>query len=118
MNKMIIAIISFNVCFAISLAAQKVDSTKPTKEIQVSPLSTACDFIKSPYTGFTRQHWLELTERIILGELSHINKGTGEPEFPAYQAGDSAYERLRWPAREEIGKRSLERMMMAVMGIL
>jgi hypothetical protein len=36
------------------------------------------------------------------------------PELPAYQKGDPSYEKIRWPAPEEAGKRGLERMMMAV----
>jgi hypothetical protein len=45
-------------------------------------LSTAkSDYKNSPYTGYTRAHWLSITEKIISGALSQINPVTGLPEF-------------------------------------
>ncbi len=78
-----------------------------------SQLKAVSNTIKSPYTGYTRQHWLEITEKIIAGEMAHFNKQSGLPEFTV-PPKDSAYEKLRWNNPEEWSKRALERMMMAV----
>lgn len=84
------------------------------KEITASAvLISKNDFIKSPYTGYTRKHWIEITEKIIAGELLHLNAITGMPE-PAVPPQDSAFEKLRWKSPAEIGKRVLERMMLSV----
>jgi hypothetical protein len=76
-------------------------------------LSAQPDFQQSPYTGYTRAHWLEFTEKIIVGVLPHINAQTGIPELSG-DPGDLAYEKLRWLSPGEDGKRALERTMMAV----
>ena len=84
------------------------------KQIHVSPILNAqSNFVKSPYTGYTRQHWIAITEKIIAGALPHFNQQTGMPVF-AVPTNDTAFERLRWKAAEEAGKRAMERMMMAV----
>ena len=35
----------------------------------------------SPYTGYTREHWLEITEKLIAGILPYFNPKTGMPEL-------------------------------------
>ncbi len=76
-------------------------------------LSVNYDFKISPYTGYTREHWLAISEKIIAGALSHLDKETGMPDF-AIQDGFNAYEKLRGKNPIEERKRALERMMMAV----
>ena len=72
-------------------------------------LITPYDFKISPYTGYTRKHWIEITEKIIAGALPYFNKTTGMPELPGY------------PSRKDIEmndqpdrRQSLERIMLAV----
>ncbi len=71
------------------------------------------DIIISPYTGYTRDHWLEITEKIIAGALLHFNEETGIPDL-SVQDGFTAYEKIRSKSPVEESKRILERMMMAV----
>lgn len=77
-------------------------------------LSAKEDLQISPYTGYTRDHWLEITERIIAGALAHFNKETGLPEFTVPD-GFTAYDEIRWKSPVEEEKRILERLMMAVL---
>ena len=35
----------------------------------------------SPYTGYTREHWLEITEKLIAGIMPYFNPKTGMPEL-------------------------------------
>lgn len=76
-------------------------------------LTSKFDFKKNPYSGYTRAHWLEITEKIVAGALSHFDSITGMPDLPG-AAGDEAYEKVRMKAPEETPKRSMERIMMAV----
>ncbi|MBC7890542.1 MAG: DUF2264 domain-containing protein [Ferruginibacter sp.] len=76
-------------------------------------ITASYDFSKNPYTGYTRKHWLEITEKIIAGELIHLSSKTGMPQI-RIPIGDSAYEKIRWKNEAETGKRVLERMMLAV----
>jgi hypothetical protein len=51
-------------------------------EIQKNKFKRAVDdYELSPYTGYTRQHWLEITEQIIAGVLPYLNKETGMPQL-------------------------------------
>jgi hypothetical protein len=77
-------------------------------------LSANDDFVNSPYTGYTREQWLEISEKIIAGALSHFDRETGMPDL-AVQDGFLAYEQLRMKTPIEGNKRILERMMMAVL---
>jgi hypothetical protein len=76
-------------------------------------LTAKNDFDISPYTGYTRAHWLEITEKIIAGVLPHLDKETGIPELHvdplAYGFANTRFK--KW---EEVKKRKLERIMMAV----
>ncbi len=71
------------------------------------------DYRLSPYTGYTREHWLEITEKIISGVLPYFNLETGMPDL-AKTTGDSAFEYVRRKNPKEEKKRALERIMMAV----
>jgi len=71
------------------------------------------DFQISPYTGYTRKHWLEITEQIIAGVLPYLNSETGMPQL-ADDPAEPAYAKVRDRNPKEEGKRALERIMMAV----
>jgi len=106
----ILFICLFFVVSGLSTYAQKEPAKKQKELLEFSiPL----DHRLSPYTGFTREHWLKITEKIIAGGLSCFNDKTGMPDFRVPQ-GFSAFEKLRLKSPEEAGKRALERMMMAV----
>ena len=82
--------------------------------IPVTQLKHAKDDFKiSPYTGYTREHWLEITEQIIAGVLPYLNRETGMPEL-ADDPAEPAYAKIRDRNPGEDGKRALERIMMAV----
>jgi len=44
-------------------------------------LSAPANTELSPYTGYTRAHWLEITERLIAGFLPYFNEETGLPDL-------------------------------------
>ena len=71
------------------------------------------DFQISPYTGYTREHWLEITEQIISGVLPYLNQKTGMPEL-LDDPSEPAYAKVRDKNPVEERKRALERIMMAV----
>jgi hypothetical protein len=56
-------------------------------------LEAPMDRTLSPYTGFTRQHWLEITERLIAGVLPHLDPVTGMPRLPSL-SGEKAYDAM------------------------
>jgi hypothetical protein len=76
-------------------------------------LSDSLNLKISPFTGFTRNHWLEITEKIISGALPYLKNETGLPVLPG-PPGDTSYEKLRDKNPGETQKRALERIMMAV----
>ncbi len=71
------------------------------------------NFELSPYTGYTREHWLEITEKIIAGALPYLDKETGMPDM-SKSIEDSAFSKIRIKNPDEENKRVLERIMMAV----
>ncbi len=44
-------------------------------------LNAELDSELSPYTGYTREHWLEITERFIAGVLNNFDPETGLPNL-------------------------------------
>ncbi len=76
-------------------------------------LSDSLNWKISPFTGYTRDHWIEITEKIISGSLPYLENETGLPILPG-SSGDAAFEKLRDKNPEETQKRALERIMMAV----
>ncbi|MBN2288533.1 MAG: DUF2264 domain-containing protein [Candidatus Glassbacteria bacterium] len=44
-------------------------------------LKAAPDKTLSPYTGYTREHWVEIAGRLIAGFLPYFDKDTGMPDF-------------------------------------
>ncbi|HBL76168.1 MAG: hypothetical protein A2W90_08730 [Bacteroidetes bacterium GWF2_42_66] len=65
----------------------------------------------SPYTGYTREHWLEITEQIIAGVLPYFDRETGMPHL---NKNSYDYCNLKFKDSREENKRALERSMMAV----
>ena len=66
----------------------------------------------SPYTGYTRAHWLEVCEKLIAGVLPYFDPETGLPELKGVP-GETGHFKLQ---REFIGgrKEAFERSMMLV----
>jgi hypothetical protein len=64
----------------------------------------------SPYTGYTRKHWLEITENLIAGALPYFKTKSGMPEFPP----DSIHATIETSTRLTSQKEGLERVMTAV----
>jgi hypothetical protein len=60
----------------------------------------------SPYTGYTRQHWLEITERLITGILPYFDLETGIPDLTGLQEESGHFQRL---ATDEWPKETFER---------
>ena len=112
-NKQLLIALS---CFILIIANSPFlySQSAPSHSVKRIGLSAKDDFVNSPYTGYTREHWLEISEKIIAGALSHFDPETGLPDL-AVQDGFLAYEQLRMKTPIEGNKRILERMMMAVL---
>ncbi|HWA26535.1 MAG TPA: DUF2264 domain-containing protein [Lacunisphaera sp.] len=66
----------------------------------------------SPYTGYTRQHWLEITERLLAGVLPYFDASSGLPKLPA-PAGETAFNNGSAPKDVvPVEKQAFERIMM------
>jgi hypothetical protein len=78
-------------------------------------LSAKPDTKLSPYTGYTRAHWLEINEKIIAGMMPYFNVATGQPEIPLASKG-SAFEHIyrKEDKAPDTPRRILERLLMAV----
>jgi len=50
-------------------------------------LKAVDNFDISPYTGYTRAHWLEITEHILSGALAYVNPQTGVFNLPQTTGG-------------------------------
>ena len=70
-------------------------------------LKEKADWQKSPYTGYTREHWLEITEQIIAGVLNYVDPETGIFDLPQ---STGAYSELE-DFRNENQVRIMERIM-------
>jgi len=90
------------------------ESKSENAKLQISStLSIPLNQQLSPYTGYTREHWLQITEKIIAGFMPYFNHETSMLVYPA-ATGDEAFEKLNRKAPEEGPKRILERSLMAV----
>ncbi len=61
----------------------------PCRATDIPPrlaLSAAADTALSPYTGYTRAHWIEIAGRILAGVLPYFNPETGIPDFRGQDA--------------------------------
>ncbi|MFC1613659.1 DUF2264 domain-containing protein [Gemmatimonadota bacterium] len=48
----------------------------------------------SPYTGYTRDHWLEITEKLIAGVMQYFDPETGMPEFKGSPGETGHFQKL------------------------
>src|SRR5690606_10571975 len=46
-----------------------------------APLASREDRSLSPFTGYTRRHWLEIAERLLAGSLPHLDPESGMPRL-------------------------------------
>jgi hypothetical protein len=63
--------------------------------LQIQPaavLKTPEDRSLSPRTGYTRAHWLEVTEKLLAGVLPYFNTPSGMPEFKGIAAETGHFE--------------------------
>ena len=61
------------------------------------PLKASDDRRLSPLTGFTRDHWLEISERLLAGVLRHVDPATGLPDLPGDPEETALGDQLRNP---------------------
>ncbi len=73
-------------------------------------LKSKDDMQKSPYTGYTRDHWLEIAKQLIAGALPYVNPETGIFTLPE---STGAYLPLE-DFRKENQARIMERIMVGV----
>lgn len=76
-------------------------------QLQAAPLKAKADRQQSPYTGYTRDHWLEIAEQLIAGALAYVNPETGIFDLPE---STGAYLKLE-DFRNENQARIMERIM-------
>ena len=75
---------------------------------RAAPLRTPEDRELSPYTGYTRAHWLEITERLIAGFLPYFDKEDGLPALRNSPILDAYFKLVtRGEEREEAFGRSI-----------
>lgn len=103
----------FFVLFVFSITNSVVSTASCEQELKYLFKRAKEDFTLSPYTGYTRLHWLEITEQIIAGVLPYLNSETGMPQL-SDDPEEPEYAKVRDRNPKEEGKRSLERIMMAV----
>ena len=93
----------FTLTLIILLAAARAAGETP----EHVRLATPEDRKLSPYTGYTRQHWLEITEKLLAGVLPHLNPANGMPRFPEHP-GEPEFVRTQHATPNE----AFERIMM------
>ncbi|MBW7995724.1 MAG: DUF2264 domain-containing protein [Candidatus Glassbacteria bacterium] len=94
-------------CDQILLSAEAGDRNRPQAQLQAGD-----DFELSPYTGYTREHWLEICEKLIAGVLPYFDEKTGMPTLTG-TAGETGHFRRE---RHFVGgqKETFERSLMLV----
>jgi len=100
---LIILLIFFSIT---SLSGQNLDNPELYGNLKF-------DHQLSPNTGYTRAHWLYITERIIAGVLPYFDPESGLPILPD-NPDEPAYADLRFNDTDITYKRALERIMTAV----
>lgn len=87
----------------------------PTETANLPPrlrLETPPDPNLSPYTGYTRAHWLEITERLLAGVLPYCDTPSGMPALPP-PAGETAFHAAGTPENVvPVSRQAFERIMM------
>lgn len=81
-----------------------------THMLSAASLNAKEDRQTSPYTGYTRAHWLEINEQLIAGALNYVNPETGIFSLPE---STGAYRELE-DFRNENQARIMERIMVGV----
>lgn len=77
-----------------------------------APLKAPLDWEQSPYTGYTRAHWLEITERLLAGVLPYFDPVTGIPKLPHAPGEDAFNEGVAPPGSIGVDRQAFERIMM------
>jgi hypothetical protein len=94
-------------------AISETNEVKKNEGLGISILTAKPDSELSPYTGYTRAHWLEITEKIIAGVMPYFNPKSGLPELPFQDGGFEDF-RGDYPKGQVPGQRAMERIMLAV----
>lgn len=76
-----------------------------------NPLKTPEDRVVSPFTGYTREHWLEITEKLIAGVLPYFDEDRGVPVLRGVPSETRHFEMLTRGERE---REAFGRTMMLV----
>jgi hypothetical protein len=80
---------------AIAPCARGADPGAEGTEVQpMAVLDTPADRGRSPYTGYTRRHWLEITEKLIAGFLPCFDAETGMPRLVGTPGETGHFQRL------------------------
>ncbi|NLF29910.1 MAG: DUF2264 domain-containing protein [Planctomycetes bacterium] len=77
--------------------------------MSTAPLSRPLDRTAAPYTGYTREHWIEILTRLAAGILPHVDRQTGIPALPGDPAETALAAQLVNPGGPA---EALERTMM------
>jgi len=101
----------YSYCQTKVIVLAKKEKMKASRNLIV--LTAPDNFQLSPYTGYTRVHWLEITEKIIAGAMPYIDAETGQINLPAIP--DSlAFKKLSDDKRSlDLERRRVERLMIA-----
>lgn len=75
------------------------------------PLDTPADHTLSPFTGYTRAHWLETAERLLAGVLPHLDPSTGLLR-PVGVPGDRGHFEIIADNSQPMKWQAMERIMM------
>jgi hypothetical protein len=103
--------------FAFGLTAAAVHAAAPKVPPASEPLAprlqlkAAADAALSPYTGYTRAHWLEITERLIAGVLPYYT-ADGLPQLPPPKNETAFNQEVTPMGVVPVDKQAFERIMM------
>jgi Uncharacterized protein conserved in bacteria (DUF2264) len=86
--KTLTACLAVTTLFAMSLQADN-STFKPETRLE---LKAAPDKNLSPYTGYTREHWVEIAGRLVAGFLPYFDRATGMPDFRGTDAESGHFE--------------------------
>ena len=93
------------------LCAAVCRAQQPNSTI-VAQLATPLDFQHSSVTGYTRQHWLEINERLLAGILPYFDASEGVFHLPP-PSGERAFNALvDAPDGPDTNHQAFERIMM------
>ena len=78
-----------------------------THMLSAASLNAKEDRQTSPYTGYTRAHWLEINEQLIAGALNYVNPETGIFSLPESTGAYRELEDFRNENQARIMERSV-----------